>query len=96
MTTDTIFALASGRPPAAIGVIGVSGPQAHAAGKAIAGKLPARAKPHCASSATPGAACCSTTAWSCVSTVPASSTGEDVVEFQIHGGRAVADAVLDA
>jgi tRNA modification GTPase len=27
---------------------------------------------------------------------PASSTGEDVVEFHIHGGRAVADAILDA
>jgi tRNA modification GTPase len=27
---------------------------------------------------------------------PASSTGEDVVEFHVHGGRAVADAVLDA
>ena len=27
---------------------------------------------------------------------PASSTGEDIVEFQCHGGRAVVDAVLDA
>src|SRR6185503_17596407 len=27
---------------------------------------------------------------------PASSTGEDVVEFQCHGGRAVVDAVLGA
>ncbi len=27
---------------------------------------------------------------------PASSTGEDVVEFHVHGGRAVADAMLDA
>jgi tRNA modification GTPase len=27
---------------------------------------------------------------------PASATGEDVVEFHIHGGRAVADAILDA
>ena len=35
-------------------------------------------------------------AWSCASTVPASSTGEDVVEFQCHGGRAVVDAVLAA
>ena len=27
---------------------------------------------------------------------PASSTGEDVVEFQCHGGRAVVDAILSA
>ena len=27
---------------------------------------------------------------------PASSTGEDVVEFQCHGGRAVVDAILAA
>jgi tRNA modification GTPase len=27
---------------------------------------------------------------------PASFTGEDVVEFQLHGGRAIMDAVLDA
>ena len=27
---------------------------------------------------------------------PASSTGEDIVEFQCHGGRAVVDAVLAA
>lgn len=27
---------------------------------------------------------------------PASSTGEDIIEFQCHGGRAVVDAVLDA
>ncbi len=27
---------------------------------------------------------------------PASSTGEDIVEFQCHGGRAVVDAILDA
>ena len=27
---------------------------------------------------------------------PASSTGEDIVEFQCHGGRAVVDAILSA
>ena len=27
---------------------------------------------------------------------PASATGEDVVEYQCHGGRAVVDALLDA
>ena len=40
MHSDTIFALASGRPPAAIAVIRVSGPKAHDAGERIAGALP--------------------------------------------------------
>ena len=37
---DTIFALSSGRSPAAISVIRVSGPKAHEAGASIAGVLP--------------------------------------------------------
>ena len=40
MSSDTIFALASGRPPAAISIIRVSGPRAHEAGRRIAGELP--------------------------------------------------------
>ena len=40
MSAETIFALSSGRPPAAIAVIRVSGPNAHAAGAALAGTLP--------------------------------------------------------
>jgi tRNA modification GTPase len=38
--SDTIFALSSGRPPAAISVIRISGPQAHVAAARIAGTLP--------------------------------------------------------
>ena len=37
---DTIFALSSGRPPAAISIIRVSGPAAHVAGAMIVGTLP--------------------------------------------------------
>src|SRR5215470_11884906 len=37
---DTIFALSSGRPPAAIAVVRVSGPRAQAAVKLLAGRLP--------------------------------------------------------
>ncbi len=39
--TDTIFALSSGRPPAAIAVIRVSGPRAGDAVLALAGRMPA-------------------------------------------------------
>ncbi|OYX16125.1 MAG: hypothetical protein B7Z07_03265, partial [Sphingomonadales bacterium 32-67-7] len=38
--TSTIFALSSGAPPAGIGVIRVSGPQAGAALTALTGRLP--------------------------------------------------------
>ena len=37
---DTIFALSSGRPPAAVAIIRVSGPHAVAAATALAGPLP--------------------------------------------------------
>ena len=38
--TDTIFALSSGRPPAAIAVVRISGPRAGDALTALRGKLP--------------------------------------------------------
>ena len=37
---DTVFALSSGRPPAAIAVVRISGPRAGIALKALAGRLP--------------------------------------------------------
>ena len=40
LSPDTIFALSSGRPPAAIAVIRISGPRAGAALKALCGKIP--------------------------------------------------------
>jgi tRNA modification GTPase len=40
LARDTIFALSSGRPPAAIAVVRVSGPRAGDALKGLAGKLP--------------------------------------------------------
>src|ERR1700704_1794315 len=39
--SDTIFALSSGRPPAAIAVVRVSGPRAADALTALAGRMPA-------------------------------------------------------
>src|SRR5690349_3539285 len=38
--SETIFALATGRPPAAIAIVRISGATAHGAGAAIAGDLP--------------------------------------------------------
>src|SRR5436309_1260171 len=85
---QTIFALSSGRPPSAIAIVRVSGPEAGTTLAALAGKIPA---PRTATRALlndvgqrpiddsvvlwfPG---------------PASATGEDVAEFHVHGGRAV-------
>lgn len=96
MHTDTIFALASGRPPAAIAVIRVSGPRAHEAGRRIAGALPAAREASLRALRHPQEGTLLDHALVLRFDRPASSTGEDVVEFQVHGGRAVADAVLDA
>jgi tRNA modification GTPase len=85
---QTIFALSSGRPPTAIAIVRVSGPQAGAALTLLAGKIPL---PRKATRALlrdsdqqliddavvlwfPG---------------PASATGEDIGEFHVHGGRAI-------
>src|SRR6185369_1778001 len=92
---QTIFALSSGRPPSAISIIRISGPQAGALLASLAGKIPA---PRVARRVTlrdanqrpiddavilwfPG---------------PASSTGEDVAELHVHGGRAVLASVFAA
>src|SRR5438093_2160080 len=92
---QTIFALSSGRPPSAIALVRVSGPQAGKIVTALAGKLP---PPRMAARALlrdvgqrpiddavvlwfPG---------------PASATGEDVAEFHVHGGRAVLAALFAA
>lgn len=89
--TDTIVALSSGAPPSAIGVIRLSGPHALAAATAIAGKLPpsreARVRALRYESRLLDRAL--------VILFPAaqSVTGEDLVEFHVHGGRAVIRAV---
>ena len=90
----TIFALSSGRPPAAIAVVRVSGPRAADAITALGGTIP---EPRRAGLRRlrdgdtlidealvlwfPG---------------PKTETGEDMVELHLHGGRAVIAAVLAA
>jgi tRNA modification GTPase len=90
---QTIFALSSGRPPSAIAIVRVSGPEAATALTLLAGKIPL---PRMATRALlrdghrqpiddavvlwfPG---------------PASATGEDVAEFHVHGGHAVLTALF--
>src|SRR5262252_3489764 len=103
---DTIFALSSGRPPAAIAVIRVSGPRAKDAIVALAGRVPSprqatllRLKRRCRDEE--GSA--SEAAFEPIDDAlvlwfpgPRSETGEDTAEFQLHGGHAVVAGVLSA
>ena len=93
MSADTIFALSSGRPPAAVSVIRISGPRAHEAGCRLAGSLPdpRQARLRRLKAANGGIL---DDAVVLRFDGTASSTGEDIVEFQCHGGRAIIDAVL--
>ena len=93
---DTIFALSTGNPPAAIGIVRISGPAANTALERLSGRI---GEPRVASLAPlrdlrtgelldsaltlrfPG---------------PNSATGEDLVELHLHGGRAVVAGVLAA
>jgi tRNA modification GTPase len=92
---QTIFALSSGRPPSAIAMVRVSGPQAGPALTSLAGKVPA---PRMATRALLRNADHqpiddAVVLWF---PAPASATGEDVAEFHVHGGRAVLAALFAA
>jgi tRNA modification GTPase len=90
---DTIFALSSGGLPSGVAVIRLSGPQALGVAETLAGATPDARR--------------ASLRWirkrngdridqGVVLTfpAPASFTGEDCVEFQLHGGRAVVAAIL--
>lgn len=96
MAQDTIFALSSGRPPAAISVIRVSGPLAHEAGVRMAGTLPDARTAAVRELRHPGSGELLDEALVLRFDGPVSSTGEDILEFQCHGGRAVVDSLLAA
>jgi tRNA modification GTPase len=89
---DTIFALSSGAPPAAIAVVRISGPLAGAALRQLAGRTfePRRAT----------AANLRDSEGNTLDRVlalwlpgPGTATGEDIAELHLHGGRAVVAAV---
>ncbi len=88
---DTIFATSSGRPPAAIAVIRISGPHAFAAATQLIGGLP---EPRRASlRALRDGDGILDRALVLTFPGPATATGEDLVELHCHGGRAVIAAV---
>src|SRR5215470_17829197 len=93
---DTIFALSSGRPPAAIAVVRVSGPHAGAALAALAGKIPGPRRAAFTRLRDPASREVIDDAVVLWFPGPRSETGEDTAELQVHGGRAVIAAVLAA
>ena len=92
---DTIFALSSGGLPSGVAVIRLSGPQVREAIIALAGDIP---EPRRAVLRNLRNSEGVTLDHGLVLffTEPASFTGEDSAEFQIHGGKAVASAILHA
>src|SRR5580658_2736240 len=93
---STIFALSSGRPPAAIAVVRISGPRAGVALEKLIGRMPAPRKAMLARVRDPASGEVIDEALALWFPAPHSETGEDTAELQLHGGHAVIVAVLDA
>lgn len=87
-STDTIFALSSGGLPSGVAVVRVSGAQAFPIAEAIAGRIPRPREAVLRSIRTRNGL---TIDRGLVFTfpAPASFTGEDCVELQVHGSKAV-------
>jgi tRNA modification GTPase len=93
---STIFALSSGRPPAAIAVVRISGPQARIALEQLTGREPQPRKATLARVHEPTSGETIDDALALWFPAPHSETGEDVAELQLHGGQAVIAGVLKA
>lgn len=89
---DTIYALSSGALPAGIAVVRVSGPEAFAALQSLSPALP---RPRVATLRTlRGPDGVIDRALVIAFPGPASATGEEIVEFHLHGGVAVVAALF--
>ncbi|MCY7280053.1 MAG: tRNA uridine-5-carboxymethylaminomethyl(34) synthesis GTPase MnmE [Sphingomonas bacterium] len=86
--------MSSGHPPAAVAVIRTSGPNALAAAQALAGPVPPPRQAVLRSLHHPASGALLDQVLLLRFDSPASATGEDVVEYQCHGGRAVVRSIL--
>ncbi len=93
---DTIFALSSGQPPAAVAVIRISGPRAGQALEKMIGRIPEPRNAAFARVRDPQSGDVIDEALALWFPGPKSETGEDTAELHIHGGRAVIAATLAA
>lgn len=92
----TIFALSSGAPPAGIAVVRVSGARAFSAIEALTGRPTEVRRATLRTIADPRTGETLDRAIVLFFDAASSFTGEDVAEFQVHGGRAVVSGVLQA
>ena len=93
---DTIFALASPPGRGGVAVVRVSGPQSHESLSRFTQKSPKPRVAELSHLKHPDSRETLDQALVLIFESPASYTGEDVVEYHLHGGRAVVDSVLDA
>src|SRR6201996_3291974 len=98
MTSDrpTIFALSSGRPPAAVAVVRICGPQAGRALETLIGRIPQPRRATVGRVRDPADGEVIDEALALWFPGPNSETGEDMAEIQVHGGQAVLAGLLGA
>jgi tRNA modification GTPase len=94
-SADTIVALGSGRLPSGIAVVRISGPQTRFAVETIAGAVPQPRQARVSRLRTPSGETIDS-GLLLFFPGPGSFTGEDAAEFQVHGGKAVIAALLQA
>ena len=93
---DTIFALSSGSPPAAIAIIRISGSRAFDAVRLLARRVPESRRASLATLRAPSDGAFLDQALILTFVGPDTATGEDLAELHLHGGRAVVNAVQEA
>jgi tRNA modification GTPase len=93
MSEETIYALSSGRLPAAIAIIRISGSRARFGLETFGVKLPKPRKAAYAVLRDPDSRETLDEGLALWFPAPASETGEDVVELHVHGGRAIVAAI---
>src|SRR6202158_2048561 len=91
---ETIFALSSGRVPAAIAVVRISGPGARFGLETLSVKIPEPRRAAYATFRDPDSRETIDDGLALWFPTPASETGEDTAELHLHGGRAILAAVF--
>jgi tRNA modification GTPase len=94
VSEDTIYALSSGRVPAAIAVVRISGPKARVGLETIAGTIPEPRRAKRATFREPASGDIIDDGLVLWFPAPGSETGEDLAELHLHGGRAILAAVF--
>lgn len=90
---ETIFALSSGQPPAAIAIIRISGPDARSALQKLCGTIPAARVASHRKLTDPDSCALLDTGLVLWFPGPGTATGEDLAELHVHGGRAIVRAL---